>query len=771
MSQDPPPETCATADTLRMEMEPLTFSQQESVDLEEFLDDTLFSFPLEEQQWVGSLLDEAFQDDISIPFDDFGNDYAPAFLDEIVSNPQISDGGSATASGNGNGSVSDVDESNGEMTSEAHPHLPPSSSSPPSPADSLSDQSTVVVEDDQRKRKREAEAEDGNKQGLVSSSDTTETRTDSSSSRSRCTGDEDEKRKARLMRNRESAQLSRQRKKSYIDELEEKVKSMNSTITELNNTIAFMNAENIKLKQQLGVLCQPGNAANQHPVTPLPMPYPWPPFPAYPAPVMAGGNGGRVPLLPIPRLKSHSQQQPSTPSKDRKPSKSASAAVSSEQKPAKKRIKKVASVAFLGFFFFIFFLLGGIGQLPDAKDLTLRESSRELLGNSIEGLYRGGLLLKPRSGGRVLTSWDKGGNSTDVIDMDIGTGRLTGSERRHDKRNPTFTDHYRHSDNDRMKMNNYIYPENNNSTALVASLFVPRNDKLVKIDGNLIIHAVLAGEKASRALSASQSRGNKDGHVDTISLQKEYEKNSLAVRTERHRALAAAAAATTDSARNVDTNTKFLGDATQNPNYRALASNFKTSYRDDMESTAVDRSLKQWFQEGLAGPVLSSGMCTEVFQFDASPNSPSTTTNSKLVTSVASRIANNSNGQFSNNSSGSKINETRRSGSVYMSKNRRVSYAVPLPPARPPLKDRNERNFTDHAEIIHEERRYRGNNTAPSSMVVSILVDPRETNDDGMLSSGSLSRIFVVVLVDSVKYVTYSCVLPSKGSGPHLVTR
>lgn len=751
-------------------MELLTFSQQESADLEEFLDDTLFDFPFEEEQWVGSLLDEAFQDDISIPFDDFGSDFAPAFVDEIVSNPQSSDGGSATASGNGNGSVSDVDESNGEMNSGASPHLPCSSSSPPSPADSSSDQSTVVIEDDQRKRKREAE--DGNKQDLISSSDTTETRTNSSSTRSRCAGDEDEKRKARLMRNRESAQLSRQRKKSYIDELEEKVKSMNSTIAELNNTIAFMNAENIKLKQQLGVLCQPGNTANQHPVTPLPMPYPWPPFPAYPAPVMACGNGGRIPLLPIPRLKSHSQQQPSIPSKDRKPSKSASAAVSSEQKPAKKRIKKVASVAFLGFFFFIYFLVGGIGQLPDSKDLIFRErSSRGLVGNSMEGLYRGGLLLKPRSGGRVLTSWDKGGNSTEVIDMDIGTGRLTGSERRHDKRNHTFTDHYTHSDNDRMKMNSYIYPENNSSAALVASLFVPRNDKLVKIDGNLIIHAVLAGEKASRASSASQARGNKDGHEDTISLRKESERNSLAVRTERHRALAAAAAATTDSARNVDTNTKFRGDAKQNPNYKALASNFKTSYRDDMESTAVDRSLQQWFQEGLAGPVLSSGMCTEVFQFDASLNSPSTTTNSKLVTSVASRIANNSSGQSGNNSSGSKINEARRSGPVYKSKNRRVSYAVPLPPARPPLKDINERNFTDHAEIIHEERRYRGNNTAPSSMVVSILVDPRETNDDGLLSSGSLSRIFVVVLVDSVKYVTYSCVLPSKGSGPHLVTR
>lgn len=779
--QNHPPETCSLADTLRTGMEPLTFPQQESVDLEDLLDDTLFSFPFEEQQWVDCLLDDAFQVDVSIPFDDFGSDYAPAFVDETVSNPQSSDGGSATASGNG--SVSDVDESNGEMISGAPSPPPLPSSSPPSSSDSSSDQSTVVVEDDQRKRKRETEAEDGNKQGLISSSDTTETRTNSSSSRSRCTGDEDEKRKARLMRNRESAQLSRQRKKGYIDELEEKVKSMNSTIAELNNTIAFINAENMKLKQQLGALCQPPNTANQHHVTPLPMPYPWPPFPAYPGPVMAGGNGGRVPLLPIPRLKSHSQQQPSTPYKDRKPSKSAAAAVSSEQKPAKKRIKKVASIAFLGFFFFIFFILGGIGQLPIAKDLIFRESSsRELLGNSIVELSRAGLLLKPGGGGRVLTSWDEGGNFTEVtvrnnplgdvhVDMDIGTGRLPGSEKRHDKRNATFTDHYTHSDSDLMNMNSYIYPEKNGSAALVASLFVPRNDKLVKIDGNLIIHAVLAGEKASRASSASQSRGNKDGHVDTISLKKESEKNSLAVRTERHRALAAAAAATTDSGRNVDTNTKFLGDAAENSNYRALASNFRTSYRDDMESTAVDRSLQQWFQEGLAGPVLSSGMCTEVFQFDASPNSPSTTANSKLVTSVASRIANNSGGRPSNNSSGSKINEARRSAPVYMSKNRRVSYAVPLPPAGPPLKDRNERNFTDHAEIIHEERGYRGNNTAPSSMVVSILVDPRETNDDGMLSSGSLSRIFVVVLVDSVKYVTYSCVLPAKGSGPHLVTR
>ncbi|KAH0858143.1 hypothetical protein HID58_086404 [Brassica napus] len=50
-----------------------------------------------------------------------------------------------------------------------------------------------------------------------------------------------------------------------------------------------------------------------------------------------------------------------------------------------------------------------------------------------------------------------------------------------------------------------------------------------------------------------------------------------------------------------------------------------------------------------------------------------------------------------------------------------------------------------------------------SSMVVSVLVDPREGGDgdvDGMIGGPkSLSPFFVVVHVDSAKYVTYSCVL------------
>ncbi|KAK8971010.1 hypothetical protein KSP40_PGU020023 [Platanthera guangdongensis] len=69
--------------------------------------------------------------------------------------------------------------------------------------------------------------------------------------------EEEEKRKARLIRNRESAQLSRQRKKNYVEELEDKVRSMQSTITELNSKISVIMAENSSLKQQLGGVPSP----------------------------------------------------------------------------------------------------------------------------------------------------------------------------------------------------------------------------------------------------------------------------------------------------------------------------------------------------------------------------------------------------------------------------------------------------------------------------------------------------------------------------------
>ena len=71
-------------------------------------------------------------------------------------------------------------------------------------------------------------------------------------------GDEDdEKRRARLSRNRESAQQSRQRKKVYVDELESRLRTMAATVAELNATINHLTAENVNLRRQLGYYYQP----------------------------------------------------------------------------------------------------------------------------------------------------------------------------------------------------------------------------------------------------------------------------------------------------------------------------------------------------------------------------------------------------------------------------------------------------------------------------------------------------------------------------------
>lgn len=44
--------------------------------------------------------------------------------------------------------------------------------------------------------------------------------------------------------------------------------------------------------------------------------------------------------------------------------------------------------------------------------------------------------------------------------------------------------------------NDFIHRDNSSEPLGSNSLHVPRNDKLVKIDGNLIIHSVMAGEGA-----------------------------------------------------------------------------------------------------------------------------------------------------------------------------------------------------------------------------------------------------------------------------------
>ncbi|KAI3995596.1 hypothetical protein MKX01_023341 [Papaver californicum] len=494
--------------------------------------------------------------------------------------------------------------------------------------------------------------------------------------------DDDDKKKARLMRNRESAQLSRQRKKNYIEELEDKVRSMHSTIAYLNGRVSYFMAENATLRQQLsGGVCAPPPGMYPPPHM-AHMPYPWMPCPPYPMRT----QGSQVPLVPIPRLK---QQQPASTTKAKK---------SENKKKNESKTKKVASVSFLGLLFFMF-LFGVL--VP-----SVRENKE--IGNSGLGFKNGGSANWPR--GRVLTVNGNGSEHDVVVGLCGGKSGFREGDSR--------------TMNCKGVKQNGRGKESESGEPLVASLYVPRNDKLVKIDGNLIIHSVLASERAK----ASKGKTDKSSSYSAS----KGEETGLAIPGDFVPALV--------SGENVERHRTVYRSAAERQ--RALSSGSTDSYKDSSRTTAADRSLQKWFREGLAGPVLSSGMCTEVFQFDVSkPGGIIPAASIVNITSVE------------NGTDTSHLSGTR---------NRRILNRLPVPVV----------NGTQQEGGPAQDDKFQVNNR---SMIVSVLVDPREGGDgsegvDGMMRPKSLSRIFVVVLLDSVKYVTYSCVLPLKGSGPHLVT-
>lgn len=67
----------------------------------------------------------------------------------------------------------------------------------------------------------------------------------------------------------------------------------------------------------------------------------------------------------------------------------------------------------------------------------------------------------------------------------------------------------------------------------------------------------------------------------------------------------------------------------------------------------------------------------------------------------------------------------------------------------------------EHMESKYTKYSYDGKR---SSVVVSVRIDPKESPDDkgsdGIMGSKALPRIYVVVLLERVRYVTYSCVIP-----------
>uniref|UniRef100_A0A0D9ZZ52 BZIP domain-containing protein n=1 Tax=Oryza glumipatula TaxID=40148 RepID=A0A0D9ZZ52_9ORYZ len=479
-----------------------------------------------------------------------------------------------------------------------------------------------------------------------------------------CEEEEDKRRAARLMRNRESAQLSRQRKKRYVEELEEKVKSMHSVINDLNSRISFVVAENATLRQQLSggsVNCPPPGV---YPPAPIPgMHFPWMPGYAMRPP------GSHVPLVPIPRLK---PQQPVPSSKVVK--KPESKKTVENKSKSKTKTKKVASVSLLGLLL-IMLVFGAF--IPGFNH------NFGMGGQSDNAMFRN----FGQSHARVLSvsSQDKSSlNNSDMISVDVGkmTGNTDGPGKKHQ-------------------------PAHNSSEILPALLYVPRNGKHVKINGNLIIHSVLASEKAVA------HKASKD---DSDQSARDHKETSVAI-------------------------ARYLSLPGKDVNRQ--------------ETSSADGPLPQWFREGMEGPILNSGMCSEVFQFDIS-----TASSNPGGIIPASPVVNSSS-----------VNATEKipaHSAAYHGKlkNRRVMYneAIPL--------TGKTANNTEPFNRTSESSSKLPDSKPASSVVVSVLADPREAgNGDGdpRVSPKPLSKIFVVVLVDGVRYVTYSCTLPFKSSSPHLV--
>ncbi|KAK1277361.1 hypothetical protein QJS04_geneDACA003277 [Acorus gramineus] len=485
--------------------------------------------------------------------------------------------------------------------------------------------------------------------------------------------EEEKRRRARLMRNRESAQLSRQRKKLYVGEMEEKVKALHATIADLNNKIHFFMAENASLRQQLS-----SGKGGSAPLLPAAAVYPPPPMwiPAY----ALKPQGSQVPLVPIPRLRP--QTSVSVPRGNNR---------KAENKKAGSKSKRVASFSLMSVMFFVLVFWGLVPLMNFVYD----------------------------------------GNQTQVRVVPV-RGRVSGANQ------TSFAESYGKSGFERggfyrgdREVEADVRPRNS-SEPLIASLYVPRNDRLVKIDGNLIIHSVLASEKA---LASSRATNGRKNNKPTASSGKEAKETGLVVSGNM-----ASPLAVLNGMRSMERHSHVY----KNDHPRALASASGETCNDNLKSNAAD-GLQQWFREGLAGPLLSSGMCTEVFQFEVAAASGGIIPATPVT------------------------NATKNSSTPHpvKIKNRRIMYPTSIP-----LPGSTTNGTEEHAQKPSEGNDYHGNKSS-SSMIVSVLVDPREAGDgdgDGVLTPKSLSRIFVVVLLDSIKYVTYSCVLPLKTSVPHLVT-
>ncbi len=340
-------------------------------------------------------------------------------------------------------------------------------------------------------------------------------------------------------------------------------------------------------------------------------------LPMTPYPGMVGGRpiypAGQVPSLPIPRLKT---QPPPARTSKRSNVLGSKEETSGDKKRARRKLAAAASVAVMSLLC-VAMLLGPFNDTPiiSGGDMDISSNTR------VSGI---------RVGGRVLTSWNDSGNPFNLNQSSQwkpGPGWTPLEEGEYGPEREGITRIYSSRPSDRKKtkiinlekkgarmeagtrspwqqllgMNSSVPTSSergsqgqpdcfgpleapifvgstfpvNMTEPFAASLFVPRDNRLVQVNGNLIIQAVMAGDKA-----AMQSSGK---------TPKAGIKKGKALKTVSTKALEAKGA-------RLPTQAVLVAD-------KAVAANQKSQHGNSntVPSVVQPGSLQQWVMGGLQG--------------------------------------------------------------------------------------------------------------------------------------------------------------------------
>ncbi|KAH0757979.1 hypothetical protein KY290_021472 [Solanum tuberosum] len=252
----------------------------------------------------------------------------------------------------------------------------------------------------------------------------------------------------------------------------------------------------------------------------------------------------------------------------------------------------------------------------------------------------------------------------------------------------------------------------NGSDPLATSLYVPRNDKLVEIDRNLIIQSELASEKAM----ASHGSADKKNRELGLTVHGDLAPSIPGIHPRLYRSPVVG---------------EWVHGSEEKENVKeTMQSNLL--FLIEMNSSSY-YTLKN-INGGKSRPLFSSDTCIEVFEFDASSSTPQSIV---LVTNARH------------------ISMEERQNGTRLHRNRRILNGPPVSLSRP------SHSISEEQTGTNGKRENVSRNKSLSSLVVSVLVDG---DGYGIMGPNFVSRIFIVVLIDSVKYVTYSCMLPFIGS-------